>query len=147
MGELHIEPAQEKDIPGMLALWKDTPGLGWGAGDDEESLAAFMQKNPQTCLVLKEGNSVWGTVLGGFDGRRGYIYHLVVDKDFRRQSYGKKLLQEVVGELERLNAEKIHLFVLRSNSEVVGFYEKQGWIKRKDIEVLSLDLTNYREKR
>ena len=38
-------------------------------------------------------------------------------------------------------------FVLRSNSEVVGFYEKQGWIKRKDIEVLSLDLTNYREKR
>jgi GNAT superfamily N-acetyltransferase len=99
MGELHIEPAQEKDIPGMLALWKDTPGLGWGAGDDEESLAAFMQKNPQTCLVLKEGNSVWGTVLGGFDGRRGYIYHLVVDKDFRRQSYGKKLLQEVVGDL------------------------------------------------
>ena len=59
MGELHIERAQEKDIPGMLALWKDTPGLGWGAGDDEESLAAFMQKNPQTCLVLKREIPYW----------------------------------------------------------------------------------------
>lgn len=123
----------------MLELWQDTPGVSFGPGDDEVSLAAFLQRNPSTSLVLKYQESIIGTVLGGFDGRRGCIYHLVVHKDFRRQGYGRKLLQQAVSELRALKAGKINLFVLKSNPEAEGFYEKQGWTKRKDIEVYSLN--------
>ncbi|HOB12534.1 MAG TPA: GNAT family N-acetyltransferase [Syntrophomonadaceae bacterium] len=139
MESITIELARQTDIPYMLELWQDTPGVGLGPGDDEISLTAFMQRNPTTCLVLKYQDSIIGTVLGGFDGRRGYIYHLVVHKDFRRQGYGKKLLQEAVKQLKALKADKIHLFVLKTNPEVEGFYEKQGWIKRKDIEIFSFN--------
>lgn len=135
-----IEPVRPADIPFMLELWRDTPGVSLGPGDNEISLAAFLQRNPSTSLVLKHQDSIIGTVLGGFDGRRGYIYHLVVHRDFRRQGYGKKLLQEAVKELKALKADKINLFILKSNPEAEGFYEKQGWIKRKDIEVFSLNL-------
>ncbi len=139
MERLTIELARESDIPFMLELWQDTPGVGLGPGDDYTSVADFLQRNPGSCLVLKNQDAVIGTVLGGFDGRRGYIYHLVIHEDYRRQGYGKKLLQEAVQRLKAINAGKIHLFVLKSNSEVEGFYEKQGWIKRQDIEVFSLD--------
>lgn len=139
MEGLNIEVARETDIPFMLELWRDSPGLGVGAGDDEASLAAFMQRNPSTCLLLKSRDSIIGSVLGGFDGRRGYIYHLVVHSAFRNQGYGEKLLQEVIVQLKALKAEKIHLFVLKSNPGAMGFYEKQGWIKRKDIEIFTLN--------
>ena len=142
MEGLTIETARETDIPSMLQLWRDTPGLGWGAGDDDASLAIFMQRNPSTCLLIKNHDDVIGTVLGGFDGRRGYIYHLAVHSDFRRRGYGRKLLQEVVAKLEGLKAEKIHLFVLKSNPEAMVFYEKQHWIKRNDLEVFSFNIPN-----
>lgn len=135
-----MELATPADIPAMLELWRAAPGVSLGAGDNEISLAVLIERNPSTCLVLKYQDSIIGTVLGGFDGRRGYIYHLVVHKDFRRQGYGKKLLQEAVKQLEALGADKINLFVLKSNPEAEGFYEKLGWIKRSDIEVFSLNL-------
>ncbi|MGI5912377.1 MAG: GNAT family N-acetyltransferase [Syntrophomonadaceae bacterium] len=141
MEGLNIELAKENDIPGMLKLWRDTPGVGLGVGDDDTSLAAFIQRNPNSCLLMKFHDSIIGTVLGGFDGRRGYIYHLVIHRDFRRRGYGKKLLQEVVMQLEALNAGKIHLFVFNSNFEAIAFYEKQGWLKRKDIKIFSLNTT------
>lgn len=140
MEDLNIELARETDIPYMLKLWRDSPGVGLGAGDDETSLARFIERNPSTCLLIKSRESIIGTVLGGFDGRRGYIYHLVVHSNFRRRGYGGKLLREVVRSLEGLNAGKIHLFVLKSNPEAMAFYENQGWIKRNDIGVFSLSI-------
>jgi len=141
MENITIELAKETDIPFMLKLWRDSPGVGLGAGDDEDSLAAFMRKNPSTCLVMKYQDNIIGTVLAGFDGRRGYIYHLVVHRDFRGQGYGKRLLQEVVMQLKAIKAGKIHLFVFNNNSLAMALYEKQGWIKRNDINIYSLDVT------
>jgi ribosomal protein S18 acetylase RimI-like enzyme len=139
MEDLRIVLAKETDIPFMLELWRNTPGIAVGAGDDETSIAAFIQRNPSTCLLMKSGDTIIGTVLGGFDGRRGYIYHLAVHSDYRRRGYGRKLLQEVVAKLEVLKAGKIHLFVLKSNEEAILFYEKQDWIKRHDIEAFSFN--------
>jgi ribosomal protein S18 acetylase RimI-like enzyme len=144
MEEKKIELAQEDDIPFMLELWRNTPGLG--AGDDETSLAAFMRRNPSTCLLIKSDTAVISTVLGGFDGRRGYIYHLAVHPDFQRQGWGTKILQEVIRRLEELKAEKIHLFVYKDNQGAQIFYERQEWIKRQDIEVFSINTKNKKEK-
>ena len=139
MSELNIETAQMIDIPSMQELWRDTPGVGVGPGDDEISLAAFMQRNPSTCLLMKSEHSIIGTVLGGFDGRRGYIYHLVVHSDFRRRGYASQMLREVIIRLQALQAEKIHLFVFKDNPGAMVFYEKQGWHIRKDIEIFSFN--------
>lgn len=141
MEGLNMELAKVTDIPLMLELWKDTPGVGLGAGDDEASLAAFIQRNPTTCLLMKSRDSVIATVLGGFDGRRGYIYHLVVHRDFRHRGYGEKLLREVIRQLKELKAGKIHLFVFRNNLTAMAFYEKQGWLERNDIKIFSTEAT------
>jgi hypothetical protein len=59
-----IELAKKSDIPLMLEFWRNTPGIELG-GDDAESLVLFMQKNPSTCLIIRNEEEIIGTVLGG----------------------------------------------------------------------------------
>lgn len=132
-----IEKAQVMDRGAMLDLWRSIPGLGVGPGDENESLRIFMEKNPSTCLVLKDQASLIGTVLGGFDGRRGYIYHLAVHPDHQGRGYGKALINQVTCELKALGAKKMHLFVYGDNHTAIAFYQSQGWDLRQDIQVFS----------
>lgn len=125
------------DIENLLSFWRTIDGVGLGKGDDPESLERFIHRNPTTCFVLTEAERVVGTVLGGFDGRRGYIYHLAVSPEKRRQGWGRLLMDAVCKELEKLGAHKIHLFVLNDNHDAVEFYRHLGWELRTDIKVMS----------
>ena len=136
-----VELANAADIKPMLAFWRSIPGLGVGRGDTESSLNAFLERNPTTCLLLKINGGLMGTVLGGFDGRRGYIYHLAVHPDYQGRGYGKMLLSRVSGQLKDLGAPKIHLFAFGDNHTAEGFYLCQGWEKRCDIQVFSWDIS------
>ncbi|MDD2555563.1 MAG: GNAT family N-acetyltransferase [Syntrophaceticus sp.] len=134
-----VELAKAADIKPMLDLWRSIPGLGVGRGDTESSLKAFLVRNPTTCLLLRVNGCLMGTVLGGFDGRRGYIYHLAVHPDYQGRGYGKMLLSRVSCQLKDLGAPKIHLFAFGDNHTAEGFYLCQGWEKRRDIQVFSWD--------
>lgn len=136
-----LKRATEADIYKMQNLWENTSGLGIGSGDDEDSLKIFLRRNPTTSVILEEGGKLIGTVLGGFDGRRGYIYHLAVHSDYQGKGYGKLLLNHVMLELKALGAMKIHLFVYRSNEKAINFYLHNKWNLRSDIQVLSWDDT------
>lgn len=136
-----VEKAQLTDMGSMLNLWKATPGLGVGKGDGEEELRVFMERNPSTCLVLRIDKGLIGTVLGGFDGRRGYVYHLAVHPEYQGKGYGKMLLNQVIIELQSLGALKIHLFVFNDNQPATEFYHHLGWELRRDIQVFSRDTT------
>ena len=133
-----IELAKESNIPCLLEFWRNTPGIELG-GDDEESLAMFIQRNPSTCLIISNEDGIIGSVLGGYDGRRAFIYHLAVHRDFRGQGYGKRLLQEVITQFKALKVEKVHLFVLNNNQAAMTFYTRQDWVKRQDIAVYSFN--------
>jgi ribosomal protein S18 acetylase RimI-like enzyme len=134
-----LERATTEAIRDMLNLWQSIPGLGVGLGDDEDSLQVFMSRNPATSLLLKNDEQIIGTVLAGYDGRRGYIYHLAVYPQFQKKGYGKWLLNQVLSELKALGAKKIHLFVYRNNEEAISFYIHNKWKLRGDIQVLSWD--------
>ena len=134
-----VELANAADIKPMLYFWRSIPGLGVGLGDTESSLKAFLVRNPTTCLLLRVNGCLMGTVLGGFDGRRGYIYHLAVHPDYQGRGYGKMLLSRVSGQLKDLGAPKIHLFAFGDNHTAEDFYLSQGWEKRRDIQVFSWD--------
>lgn len=134
---VRIERAQTQDIDKMLDLWKSIPGMGIGQGDEVDLLRAFINRNPFTCLLLKDKQSVIGTVLGGFDGRRGYIYHLAVHPNFQGQGYGRELLVHVARELEKQGALKIHLMAFNNNHNAAQFYQSQGWELRQDVKIFS----------
>jgi len=129
-----------KNYDEIINLWKNTDGVGLsGADDSKRSIKIFLDKNPDTCFVSEYKNEIIGTIMGGNDGRRGYIYHLMVKKEHRKNSLGKKLLEKTEKALKKKGIRKIFLVAFKKNKTGNIFWENNGYEIRNDL--------NYRDKR
>ena len=136
-----IRLLREADLPAALELWRQTPGIGMSRTSDHlPELAAFLLRNPTTSFALCEGEELTGTILAGYDGRRGFIYHLAIHQDRQRGGFGRRLLDAACEALRVVGARKVHLFVLKENEDACAFYRRLGWIERRDIQVFTLEL-------
>jgi ribosomal protein S18 acetylase RimI-like enzyme len=83
-------------------------------------------------VALVEGVVV-GTIMAGYDGHRGWIYSLAVDRDHRKQRIGTQLLSFAERQLASRGCLKINLQILDGNDKVQGFYEANGYAVEKRI--------------
>ena len=135
-----IRKMETGDYLGAFSLWQSLPGLGLSSADKGDAIQRYLEKNPETCFVAQDGKKIIGTVLGGNDGRRGYLYHLSVHKDYQRFGLGRQLSEKCLAALKAQGLQKCHIFVIGSNLEGLKFWEKLGWLLRNDIQVMSKDL-------
>ena len=90
----------ERDYPAVLALWQTAgPGIHVSQSDGLAEIAKKLQRDPDLFVVAEADGHVIGTVLGGFDGRRGLVYHLAVDAAWRGHGIGSALMNEVEARL------------------------------------------------
>ncbi|MEX0762752.1 MAG: GNAT family acetyltransferase [Dehalococcoidia bacterium] len=78
-------------------------------------------------FVAINGNTVLGTVMGGYDGHRGWIYSLAVHPDHRKQGIGSRLLAFAEEHLTSRGCVKINLQIMEDNRQVQQFYEASGY--------------------
>lgn len=71
---------------------KSGEGIGLSNADSQENIAGFLERNPNLSFVAVANGKIIGTVLCGHDGRRGYIYHVMVSDAYRNQGIGKALV-------------------------------------------------------
>jgi ribosomal protein S18 acetylase RimI-like enzyme len=117
-----------QDYPAVKDLWEGMEkGVHVGRSDAPEEIAKKISRDPDLFLVAEEDGRVIGSVLGGYDGRRGLLYHLAVAKDSRQHGLGSQLLDEVEARLRDKGCLKCYLMVTLDNPEVESFYEKRGW--------------------
>ncbi|MBP9023949.1 MAG: GNAT family N-acetyltransferase [Spirochaetes bacterium] len=131
---------KESDYHAAFLLWEKTEGMSIGIADTLESFNLFLQRNQGLSFGAFIQEDLIGTVLCGTDGRRGYIYHLSVEKEQRGIGIGSKLLSQSIFALKKEGIEKCHIFVFKNNETGNAFWEKSGWKKRDDINVYSIDL-------
>lgn len=98
--------------------------------DSFERLKLFLNKNPNLSILAEENGKIIGTALGSYDGRRGYIQKLVVDKSFRRKGLGKELIKKII---EKLQSSGITYIPIAVEEELVPFYEQSGFKKSGQI--------------
>jgi ribosomal protein S18 acetylase RimI-like enzyme len=116
------------DYGAVRALWEGMErGIHLGASDSASELEKKLQRDPELFLVAEVAAQVVGAVLGGFDGRRGLIYHLAVAAPQRGQGIGSRLMAEVEGRLRARGCLKCYLMVTRDNPDVIAYYEDRGW--------------------
>jgi len=120
----------------IITLWRKA-GINVGSSDTREEINRMLQRNPNLFLIGKLHNKVIGVVIGGFDGRRGYVHHLAVDPDYQKKGYGKMIMDELIERFRKLGAHKIHLSIEKYNKEVVVFYQNHGWEIRDDLIMMS----------
>lgn len=78
-------------------------------------------------FVADEDGQVAGTIMGGHDGHRGWMYSPAVAPRFRRRGLGRQLVRHLEQRLAEMGCLNINLQVLATNAAVVGFYEKLGY--------------------
>ena len=124
----------ETDYDQVYQLWLSCVGMGLNDLDDsKEGIARFLQRNPQTCLVAVENQTIIGAILVGSDGRRAYIYHTAVHPNYRRRGIARQLVETVLTVLDELKIHKVALVVFKRNTEGNRFWEKLGFSVREDL--------------
>jgi ribosomal protein S18 acetylase RimI-like enzyme len=125
------------DYDAVLALMNDTPGISIRDADSREATARYLQRNPGMSFVAQADGKLIGCVMCGHDGRRGYLQHLLVLPEFRRQGIAHSLVQRCLSSLEALGIGKCHLDVLKTNDAAARYWQGQGWQRREDIDRFS----------
>jgi ribosomal protein S18 acetylase RimI-like enzyme len=96
-------------------------------GDDDLSLARMARRNPGLLVVASEGTRVVGSALGGWDGRRGWIYHLATAESHRRQGIATRLVDQVEAGLRDLGCPKVSVLVRDENDAGRAFWLARGY--------------------
>ena len=78
-------------------------------------------------FVAVSGDKVIGTIMAGYDGRRGWIYSLAVHADHRRSGVATALVMRMERRLETLGCVKINLHLVPENGSAQTFYETLGY--------------------
>jgi N-acetylglutamate synthase len=132
-----VQPFSIEVYEDVLALWRQCDGVGLSDADSQENLCSFLDRNPGMSFMTSVEGRIIGTVLAGHDCRRGYIYHLAVHPNWRRQGLGRKLVDRCLSALAGAGIQKSHLFVFNNNASGIAFWKSIGWEERSDLKVMS----------
>ncbi len=119
-----------EDYQAVIELWQTAgPGIHIRRSDEQEEILKKLERDPDLFLVAEQKNQIIGSVIGGFDGRRGMMYHLAVAASSRQRGVGTALMQTLEECLRAKGCIRYYLLVTRENSEAIRFYESHGWTR------------------
>ena len=128
------------DYDAALQVWQRVEGLEIAEGDDRESVAQFLARNPGLSRVAIDGTAIVGIALCGHDGRRGYIYHLAVDPAYQARGVGKRLMDECLDGLRRSGLKRALILVAKDNPRGRKFWRRYGWEEVPGPVIMGIDV-------
>jgi putative acetyltransferase len=124
----------------VYSLWQNTEGIGLSECDTKEGISTYLERNPGMSFIAEVNGEIVGAVLCGHDGRRGYVHHLAVRKDFQNQGLGRQLVEKCLSVLQKIGIKKCHLFIFNNNIGGIDFWKSIGWTQRSDISIVSKNI-------
>jgi ribosomal protein S18 acetylase RimI-like enzyme len=129
------------DYEQVVDLWREMEkGVRFNRSDAPEELKKKLDRDPDLFLVAETNGTIVGTVMGGFDGRRGMLYHLAVAASYRRRGIAGKLMTEVERRLIVKGCLKCYLLVHADNDEARAFYKQSDWDQLDDLVIFGKEL-------
>jgi ribosomal protein S18 acetylase RimI-like enzyme len=129
------------DYPQVESLWASMDkGVRLGRSDTPEEIQKKIARDPDLFLVAEENGRIIGTVIGGYDGRRGLLYHLAVNAPFRGRGIGSRLMDEIEARLRAKGCLRCYLMVLVDNEEAMRYYKKRGWENMGHVQTYAKNL-------
>jgi len=129
------------DYESVYQLWVSIEtGIHVGRSDTLAEIEKKIARDPDLFLVAESNNAIIGSVIGGFDGRRGLIYHLAVAASFRGLGIGSRLMDVVEARLRAKGCLKCYLLVTTDNPEAEGYYQHRGWQPMDTIHLFGKEL-------
>lgn len=126
-GPCSIRLFAESDHSDVVALWQGVFAYPEPRNDPEFVIRQKLAFQPELFFVAEDSGRAIGTLLAGYDGHRGWGYHLAVEPAYRRQGIAAALIRHAEDALRSLGCVKINLQVLSGNARVVPYYESLGY--------------------
>ena len=129
------------DYEAVYRLWGSIEkGVHIGRSDTPAEIEKKIARDPDLFLVAESDGEIIGSVIGGFDGRRGLIYHLAVAAAFRGKGVGSRLMDEVEARLRAKGCLKCYLLVTTDNPDAESYYQQRGWQPMDTIHLFGKEL-------
>jgi len=138
---MKIREFQIEDYPIVHDLWR-TAGIILRPGDEFEDIRLKLQRDPDLFLVAEQEDRIVGSVIGGWDGRRGWIYHLAVDPKHQRKGIGVALVRELEKRLLTKGARRVNAQVYKGNEQSNRFFKAIGYDVHSDLVMIGKQLRN-----
>jgi ribosomal protein S18 acetylase RimI-like enzyme len=126
MGEQRLRTASVGDIDALVGLW-EAAGLGFRRHLVRPELINLLQHHPDPVMVIEVDGSPVASIMGTFDGRRGWVNRLATHPDHRGRGLARRLLLELEARLRAKGCRKLNLLVEPDNAGIVAFYERYGY--------------------
>ena len=130
------------DYAVVHVLWQ-RGDLWMRPSDGPEATLLKLTRDPELFLVARDAQGrVVGTVMGGWDGRRAYVYHLAVAPERRRRGIADALMDELEERFRGLGALKAKLQILIENEASKAFFAHRGYLLETDCEPWGKELVS-----
>jgi ribosomal protein S18 acetylase RimI-like enzyme len=123
---LKVRTFEKGDYQKVRTLWIDS-GLEIRPGDDPEGIARKMKRDRELFLVAEEDGEIIGSVMGAWDGRRGWIYHLGVRPNRHRMGVATHLIKELEARMKKAGIPKVNALIYPWNAVSVEFFTSAGY--------------------
>jgi ribosomal protein S18 acetylase RimI-like enzyme len=124
---MQIRPYQDSDEQPVIALWNEVLPDSAPHNDPATAIRKKLAVERDLFFVAAVDGTVVGTVMGGYDGHRGWVYSVAVRPQVQRRGIGGALLRRLEAALTERGCLKVNLQVRTSNAGVIAFYEKLGY--------------------
>ncbi len=132
--EVRLERFTLDDLEEARTLWRST-GMWLRPSDEPRQMGLLVARDPDLQLAARDAaGRLVGTALGGWDGRRAYVYHLAVATDSQRQGIASRLMDELEARFLARGALKAKLQVLVGNDASRAFFRARGYLLESDCE-------------
>ena len=121
-----IRPFTDADQQQVIALWHEC-GLVVPWNDPAKDIARKQQVNPELFLVAEDNGAIVGSLMGGYEGHRGWMNYLAVAPSQRSNGLGRELVTRIEQLLIARGCPKINLQVRSTNTAVIDYYRSLGY--------------------
>ena len=124
--QMLVRPYRTDDEESLVSLWQVCElTVPWN--NPHKDIARKLQVQPELFLVGILDSSLIATVMGGYEGHRGWINYLAVHPDFQGKGYGQEIMNSVETGLREMGCPKINLQIRTGNNKIASFYQKLGF--------------------
>ena len=124
---MQIRPYEDQDERQVIGLWGEVLPDSAPHNEPATALRQKLAVERDLLFVAVSDGAVIGTVMGGYDGHRGWVYSVAVRPAERRKGVGTALLRRLEEALVARGFLKVNLQMRVSNAGVVAFYERLGY--------------------
>ena len=123
---MEIRQYLSRDEKAVIELWQRCNLLRpWN--NPKQDIECKLNVNPELFLVGLINGKVVATVMGGYEGHRGWVSYLAVDPAHQKRRFGQQIMEVVEEKIRAMGCPKINLQIRTDNLDAVKFYESIGY--------------------